>query len=456
MVAQEEVKEIEKLFDRLFPICRSITGPGLRETLDILSKYMPLEHFAVKTGTKVLNWVIPEEWRIYDAWLKGPDGEKIVDFKDNNLHILNYSTPIDKEIELNELKEHLHTVPHLPDAIPYVTSYYKRRWGFCLPHNKYTELKPGKYHAYINSELVNGELNYGHAILPGESDKEILISTYICHPSMANNELSGPIVATFLYNRIAKWKKRNFTYRFVFVPETIGSIAYLDRFGDKIKERIYSGLVLTCVGGKANLNYKLSRQEEAPIDKIIKHLFEYSEIEGSMRPFTPIFGSDERHYCSPGFNLPMGQMARLVYGYPQYHTSADDKGLMTIESLYNSINEVELILKALELDGYYINNYPYGEIKLDQHGLYPDINSRQYSNQFKDKVIQNRHQLNQLLTVLNYSDGVHSMREIVEKFNNITRRNDSILDFKFIIDILKEKGLLKGPYFKEEVKPIWK
>ncbi|TDX58936.1 DUF4910 domain-containing protein [Orenia marismortui] len=454
MKEEQEIKEIEKLFDRLFPINRSITGSGLRKSLAILNEYLPLERFSVKTGTKVLNWTIPEEWRIKEAWLRGPDGEKILDFKDHNLHLLNYSTAIDKNLELEELKEHLHTIASLPDAIPYVTSYYKKRWGFCLPYNKYKDLKEGQYHAYIDSELVEGELNYGHAILPGESDQEILISTYICHPSMANNELSGPLVATFLYNRLRKWKNRRFTYRFVFVPETIGAIAYLAKFGKELVERVYSGMVLTCIGGETNLNYKLSRDENNPIDNIVKHLFTNNDPEGSIRPFTPIYGSDERHYCSPGFNLPVGQMARLVYGYPEYHTSADNRDLISIESLYESVNEVEKVLRALELDGYYLNQFPYGEIKLDQHGLYPDINTRGIDNHFEGKLVRNRNQVNQILTILNYSDAKYSLREIAEKFNQLTRCNISLLELEEMVEILKEKGLLKGPYSKEEAKKI--
>ncbi|AGB42115.1 hypothetical protein Halha_2239 [Halobacteroides halobius DSM 5150] len=438
---------MNKLFDKLFPICRSITGSGLRKTLEILSEYIPLKKFNVKTGTQVLNWTIPKEWRVREAWLKGPDGKKIVDFNNHNLHLLNYSTPINKKLPLEELKDHLHTIPNQPDAIPYVTSYYKRRWGFCLRHSTYEHLKPGKYHAYIDSELVEGELNYGHAILPGESNKEILISSYICHPSMANNELSGPIVAAFLYNRLSNWSKRRFTYRFVFAPETIGAISYLDRFGKELQENLYSGLILNCIGGRSDLSYKLSRQENSPIDNIVKHLFNVDDNtpEGKIRSFTPIYGSDERQYCSPGFNLPIGQMARLVYGYSEYHTSLDNKELMTIEALHHSVNELEQIIKALELNGYYINQYPYGEVKLDQYDLYPDINSKRYEEHFKDKVIKNRNQLDQVLTILNYSDGLHSLYQIVEDYNY------NILELSHVIEILKSRGLLKGPYFKEEV-----
>ncbi|OCL27610.1 hypothetical protein U472_03390 [Orenia metallireducens] len=467
MVAQEEIKEIEKLFDRLFPICRSITGPGLRESLDILGEYIPLERFSVKTGTNLLNnWVVPEEWRIYEAWLKGPDGEKIVDFSDHNLHVVNYSIPVDKKLSLTELKDYLYTIPDLPEAIPYVTSYYKRRWGFCMRHKTYEKLKEGEYHAYINSELLDGQLDYGHAILPGQTDREILISTYLCHPSMANNELSGPLVATFLYNRLKKWQNRRFTYRFIFIPETIGAIAYLHRFGTNLKEKLYSGLVLTCLGGETRLNYKLTKRGDAPVDKVVKHFFKDKYLEnlnipnGHIRDFIPLYGSDERHYCSAGFNFPVGQMARLVYGYPEYHTSLDNKELITIKSLNQSINDIEKVLKGLELNGYYINQYPYGEIKLDQYNLYPNINFSKNGNKDKFNDIDiNGRQFSQILTLLSYADGTNSLIKIAEKneeWFKDKRFNWNILEFEYVINILKEKGLLKGPYFKEEVEPIWK
>ncbi|MCG8514477.1 MAG: DUF4910 domain-containing protein [Halanaerobiales bacterium] len=438
-----ELNELELLYDRLFPICRSITGPGLRETLAILSDYLPLESFSVKTGTKVLNWQVPQEWRINQAWLIGPDGSKIVDFKWNNLHILNYSQPVDRVLDLEELKKHLYTVPVQPEAVPYVTSYYQPRWGFCLAHHSFESLPHGEYHAYIDSQLIDGELNYAHAILPGESKQEILISTYVDHPSMANNELSGPITAAFLYQRLLGWPKRRFTYRFVFVPETIGTIAYLAHFGPELKEKIYSGLVLTCIGGKADLTYKLSRREDTPLDRIIRHLFSTEAISGRIRPFTPTHGSDERHYCSPGFNLPVGQLARL-WGYPEYHTSLDNKELITIESLQQSVDEIEKILRLFETDGYYLNKYPYGEIKLDQYNLYPDLNSRDMSDAFINKAVKDRNQLNQLLVVLNYADGENSLLDMAEKYNY------KIAELKYIVEILQEQKLLTGPFLKGE------
>lgn len=436
-----EYAEMDHLFDRLWPICRSITGPGLRETLTILSEYIPLEQFGVRSGSKLFDWEVPKEWHVTEAWLKGPDGQKIVDFKDSNLHIVNYSAPINQKLSLAELRKHIHTIPHLPEAVPYVTSYYKERWGFCMAHQVLENLADGEYHAYINSRFVDGELNYAHAILPGESKQEILISTYVCHPSLANNELSGPIVATYLYRRLAQWTKRRFTYRFVFAPETIGSIAYLHRFGSELKERLYTGLVLTCLGGQESLSFKASKREDAPINLIVNHLFNHSHLEGRIRPFTPTHGSDERQYCSPGFNLPVGQMARSVYGsYPGYHNSLDNKESMTISALLQSVDELEAVLKALELDGYYFNQFPYGEVKLDQYQLYPDLNGPSMRGRSHNDLADQRRQLNRILMILNYSDGEHTLSEIAEKCKC------SIFEMQPIIELLMEKGLLKGPF----------
>lgn len=444
MDKQQELLEMNRLFDQLFPICRSITGQGVRDTISLLSEQLPLELFGVPTGDQVFDWEIPEEWVIRDAWLKGPNGEIIAEFKKHNLHILNYSTPINEHISLAALKDHLYSLPGLPDAIPYVTSYYKRRWGFCISHEQLQQLEDGIYHAYIDSELKQGELNYAHAILPGTSEREILISTYICHPSMANNELSGPIVAAFLYNRISKWQNRRFTYRFVFVPETIGSIAYLHQFGKQMKERTHGGLVLTCLGGQEKLSYKLSRSGENPLDQIWQQMLALKQWEGSTRPFTPEFGSDERQYCSPGFNLPVGQMARSVYGnYPGYHNSLDTKESMTIESLQQSVDELETLLLINEAEGYYINRFPYGEVKLDKHGLYPDMNSPATRSFSSNEVMDSRTQLNRILMLLNYSDGRHTLLDIAK----LSRC--SITGLMPLVKHLIDKEILAGPFHEK-------
>lgn len=441
-MSDSEILQMDELFDRLFPICRSITGEGLRKTLSILSEYIPLEHFGVESGSKVFDWTIPKEWVIKDAVLKNPDGDIIANFKKNNLHVINYSGPVNEELELDDLQNHLHSIPDLPNAVPYVISYYKERWGFCISHEIRETLKPGKYYAVIDSEFIDGELNYSHCILPGQSKREFIISTYVCHPSMANNELSGPISSVFLYNRLAK-KQRRFTYRFIFLPETIGSISYLHRFGEEMRKNTYSGLVLTCLGGrKSSLSYKMSRKGDSPVDLMWKHLNDTDVINGRTREFTPEGGSDERQYCSPGFNLPVGQMARTVYGeYPGYHNSLDTKDEMTIESLHSSVNELEILIEAIEWDGYYVNTSPYGEVKLDKHGLYPDLNAVGVTKGLSSNNLNDqRAQLSRILNILNYSDGEHTLREIAIKCNS------SIIDLIPIVKLLLGKGLVTGPH----------
>jgi len=440
LTGANELEAMDKLFDRLFPITRSIAGPGVRQTLAILGEQVPLDVFGVPTGTRVFDWEIPREWHIEEAWIRDEEGRTVVDFRNHNLHVINFSTAVDRVMTLEELKPHLHTIPHMPDAIPYVTSYYKERWGFCLSHRQLEQLRPGSYHVCIRSKHVPGELNFGQAVLPGESEEEVLISTYICHPSMANNELSGPITAAFLYNRLNKWEKRRFTYRFVWLPETIGSIAYLSMFGDELKRKLVAGLVLTCLGGEAGLHYKKSRRGNAPLDRLIEHLFA-REIPGRTVPFTPTHGSDERQYNSPGFNLPVGQINRtLTPGFAGYHTSLDTKESMGIDKLLQSVNEIERILAAFEHDGFYINTQPFGEVKLDRHGLYPDMNSRMTARHSNNQLEDGRDQLKRILTILNYADGEHRLHEIADKCNS------SVTNLVPLVNLLMEKGLLRGPY----------
>ncbi|GIP19119.1 aminopeptidase [Paenibacillus montaniterrae] len=436
-----EREQMNTLFDRLFPLLRSITGEGLRETLSILSEHVPLEIEEVASGTKVFDWTIPKEWVLREAWIKNEAGQDIVNVKQSNLHILNYSEPVDKIVDLEELKQHVYTIPHLPHAIPYVTSYYKERWGFCMSHEQLSSLSEGSYHVYIDSEKIDGGLNYGQAVLPGRSEKEVLISTYVCHPSLANNELSGPIVAAFLYNRIKKWKDREFTYRFVFHPETIGSIAYLAKNGEHLRQHVYSGCVLTCLGGKDKpLNYKMARSTQAPLNRLLDYLVVHEKRGYTIRAFSPLNGSDERQFCSPGFNLPVGQFSRMVYGqYQGYHNSLDTKEAMTIEALQQSVDEIEEILKLQELDGKYINLKPFGEPMLSQYELYPDINSPTSWKESNSRVIDNRQMLNQILMTLNYGDGEHYLTDIAKKLNY------PLQDYELSTRKLIEVGLLQGP-----------
>lgn len=446
-----ELQQMDQLFDRLFPLFRSITGEGVRQTLDILGEYLPLTVEAVPSGTEVFDWTIPKEWVIREAWIKDSQGREIINITNSNLHVLNYSEPIDRIVSLSELKEHLFTIPHLPEAVPYVISYYKERWGFCMAHDQLTTLEEDQYHVYIDSEKIDGVLNYAEAILPGKSKKEILITSYICHPSMANNELSGPIVAAFLYNRLKNWEHREFTYRFVFHPETIGSIAYLAKNGAHLQEHLYSGMVLTCLGGKGRpLSYKRARKDKAPLNELVEFLVSKEKSEIVIRPFSPLNGSDERQYCSPGFNLPMGQFSRMVYGqYAGYHNSLDTKEEMTIEALLQSVNELEGILLLQELNGYYHNLKPFGEPKLGEYDLYPDLNSPLNRRGSTNTLMDNRQHLNQVLMILNYSDGEHSLVDIAAMMHY------PLSDYRVSIDKLKEVALIDGP-FRDKEGVAWK
>jgi len=436
-----ELQQMDQLFDRLFPLFRSITGEGVRQTLRILQEYIPLTIEEVPSGTEVFDWKIPKEWVIREAWIKDSQGNEIINITNSNLHVVNYSEPINKTVSLEELKQHVYTVPKLPDAIPYVISYYKERWGFCMSQQQLDSLKDGEYHVYIDSEKIDGVLNYAQAVLPGKSQQEVLITSYICHPSMANNELSGPIVAAFLYQRLKEWESREFTYRFVFHPETIGSIAFLSRYGEHLKEKLFSGIVLTCLGGKDKpLSYKMSRNEKAPLNDLVQHLVKFDKRNIDIRPFTPLNGSDERQYCSPGFNFSVGQFSRMIYGqYAGYHNSLDTKEEMTIEALLQSVDELEEILQLQELNGIYYNLKPFGEPHLGKYELYPDLNSRTNLGRSSNTLIDNRQHLNQVLMVLNYSDGKHAITDIASKMGYPLR------DYKLTIDRLKEVGLIDGP-----------
>ncbi|MCR8660534.1 DUF4910 domain-containing protein [Paenibacillus endoradicis] len=441
-----ELQQMDQLFDRLFPLFRSITGEGVRQTLGILGEYLPLTVEEVPTGTEVFDWTIPKEWVIREAWIKDSEGREIINIKNSNLHVLNYSEPIDRIVSLSELKEHVFTIPHLPDAVPYVISYYKERWGFCMSYDQLTTLEEGQYHVYIDSEKIDGVLNYAESILPGKSTKEVLITSYICHPSMANNELSGPIVAAFLYNRLKNWEQREFTYRFVFHPETIGSIAYLAKYGQHLHENMYSGMVLTCLGGKETpLSYKMARNDKTPMNELVQFLVKHEKRKMTIRPFTPLHGSDERQFCSPGFNLPMGQFSRMIYGnYAGYHNSLDTKETMTIEALLQSVDELEEILQLQELNGYYHNLKPFGEPKLSKYDLYPDINSPLSWRGSTTTLIDNRQHLNQVLMILNYSDGEHSLVDIA------TKMQYPLSNYQVSIDKLKEVKLIDGPFCNKE------
>lgn len=437
---ENERDVLDRLFEELFPITRSITGQGLKQSLEIIQKKIPLEICEVPSGTQVFDWKIPQEWRIYEAFLEGPDGQRYAEFSKSNLYVVNYSEPVDQHLQRSELHDHIYTNESVPDAIPYVTSYYNREWGFCLPHETYESLPEGEYHAYIDSEFVDGNLYYGHTTLEGETDEEVLLTSYLCHPSMANNELSGPLVLTALYNRIKQWENRHYTYRFVLAPETIGSLAYLSEYGQHLKQYMVAGAVLTCLGGpQDNLSYQFSRQGNSLLDATVENFRKHGEISIRPRPFTPTGGSDERQYCSPGFNLPVGQFARTVYGdYDGYHSSNDDKDFMTIRALVESAEQLDKIFQTLEYAESFLNTKPYGEPKLDNHNLYPTTNAPQTWDDSTDTIVNDDSKfLDAVLRVLNWSDGEHRMVDIGSEHGY------ALSELIPIIERLQGEGLLR-------------
>ena len=358
------------LAKELFPINRSLSGDGVRETLNILKREnKDLQIHSIKSGTKVFDWEVPDEWNCREAYIITPDGKKICDYNKNNLHLVQYSIPFEGEMSLEELNKHLYSLPHLPDAIPYVTSYYNRKWGFCISENERKKLKKGRYKVVIKSELKKGVINYADLIIPGKSKKEIMFSTYICHPSMANNELSGPVLATFLAKYLKK-KNNYYTYRFIFAPETIGSLIYLSRHLNYLKENVIAGFILTCVGDERNYSYLASRYGDTLADKVALNILE-NEIKDFKKYSYLDRGSDERQYCAPGIDLPVCSVMRTKYAeYPEYHTSLDDFNVVTAKGLEGAYNLYIKMIEVLE------NNFKYkvtvlGEPQLGKRGLYP-------------------------------------------------------------------------------------
>lgn len=358
----------------LFPINRSLTGDGVRKTLQYIKNIIPeMGIYEVPSGTKCFDWTIPQEWNCEDGYIIDPDGNKICDFRNNNLHIVGYSASIDREIEFEELMEHLYYIEDQPTAIPYITSYYSQRWGFCLSYNEFKKLKKGTYKVKINSELKYGNLTYGEVKIKGEIDKEIFLSTYVCHPSMANNELSGPVVTTALVNFIKTIRHRKYSYRIIFIPETIGSITYLSRNIDTMKKNIVAGFNLTTIGDDRSYSYIPTRYGNTLSDKVSKHILkniDYIEYSFLDR------GSDERQYCSPGVDLPVATICRTKYGaYPEYHTSLDDLTIISPKGLYGGYEKVRKAIELLENNNYYKVNV-LCEPQLGKRGLYPTISTK--------------------------------------------------------------------------------
>jgi aminopeptidase-like protein len=401
----ELAKNLERYFDRLWPICRSITGNGLRNSIDILSEIIPLTKHEIATGTAVFDWTIPKEWNIHNAYILCPDGRKIAQFEQNNLHIVSYSIPVNKKVSWNELLPHLHHIPEMPDAIPYMTSYYKENWGFCITHNEWKTLPhEGEYHVVIESTLEPGHLTYAECVLPGETTEEVLFSTYLCHPSMANNELSGPLAQAFLYDKIAAMPKRKYTYRFLFAPETIGVIAFLAKHGEHLKGHLKAGYVLTCCGDPGDFTFKRSKHRTSLADRAAEHILKYHYPKHKLIEFA-VGGSDERQYCSPGFNFPVGSLMRTPYQrYSQYHTSLDNKAFISFDALAETVEAYFSICRLLEVNATYTNRIAHCEPQLGKRGLYPS----------SVDPLFNREETHRLLHFLSFADGQKDLIEIAQ------------------------------------------
>ncbi len=416
-------REIHAFVREAYPICRSITGDGVRRTLELVKRHAPIEVREVASGTEVFDWTVPPEWNVRDAWVKDARGERVIDFRRHNLHLLNYSVPIHRTMPLAKLREHLFTLPEKPDLIPYRTSYYRERWGFCLAHRQLESLEEGDYEVFIDSTLEPGHLTWGELFLPGASEETVLVSTHLCHPSLANDNLSGIGVCAFLAAEVAKLERR-FSYRFLFIPGTIGSITWLAT-NDAAARRVRHGLVAANLG-HGDFHYKRSRKGGAEVDRAVARVLEDSGQPYEIEDFSP-YGYDERQYCSPGFDLAVGSLSRTPWGrYPEYHTSADNPDLVRPELLGASLERYLEVVRVLETDRRYRNLMPHCEPQLGKRGLYPSIGGA--AGQEKQLA---------LLWVLNQSDGGHSLLDVAERSG---MRYAAILE---AAEALLEAGLLE-------------
>lgn len=426
---------------QLYPFCRSITGNGLRETLQRVSAHIGLSTIEVPSGTEVLDWNIPREWNVRDAYVKNAEGKKLIDFQRSNLHLVSYSVPFKGRLSFRELRSHLFTIPDQPDWIPYRTSYYTESWGFCLSHNDLTQFTDDEaYEVVVDTSLADGSLTYGEAVVPGSTQDEVLISCHICHPSLCNDNLSGIALATLLAKYLRQRQNR-LSYRFLFIPGTIGSITWLHKNRDRLAN-LKHGLVITGVGDPGKLTYKRSRNGRAEIDQAFEHVLRHCATPSEVIDFIP-YGYDERQYCSPGFDLPVGRLSRTPHGeYPQYHTSADNLNFITADALRRSLEVVLQGVEVVEHNGRYLNRAPFGEPQLGRRGLYGATGG--YSKQSPSQMA--------VLWVLNLSDGQHSLLDVAER---------SGLEFgvlHYAAQALQEVGLLSempsGEVREPEISPF--
>lgn len=389
----------------LYPICRSITGAGVRATLAAIREHVPIELHEVPTGTPVFDWIVPREWNIRDAYVQNSRGEKIIDFKRSNLHVLNYGVPIRTTCSLRELRAHLFTLPEHPDWIPYVTSYYHERWGFCVPHRLYEQLEEDTYEVVIDASLEAGSLTYGEYYLQGERAEEVLLSTYVCHPSLCNDNLSGVVLLTFLARALRQQRRLKYSYRFLFLPETIGAIAWLAR-NERVVRNVRHGLVVTCVGDRGGITYQRTRGGSAEIDIVVERVLEESGDSYTVKDFFPCPRTDERQFSSPAFDLPVGVLTRTRPGaYPEYHTSADDLRFVSVPHLVDSLEKYLQVVFMLERNATYVNTNPKCEPQLGKRGLYRQIGAQ--DGWVPDETA--------LLATLNLADGRHSLLDIAKQ-----------------------------------------
>ncbi len=421
--------EMHEFIRELYPFCRSMTGNGVRETLRHINKRLPLEIHEVPSGTRAFDWTVPKEWNIRDAYVKNSQGERVIDFQHSNLHVVSYSAPVRRKMSREDLREHLFTLPDHPEWIPFRTSYYRENWGLCVSHAQLLTLTDPEYEVCIDSSLEDGSLTYGEYYLEGDTSDEVLISSHICHPSLCNDNLSGIALTTFLAQGLSRISRR-YSYRFLFVPSTIGSIVWLSR-NEAHVPNIKHGLVVACVGDPGRSTYKKSRRGDAPIDKAVMHVLRHSGQDYDIMDFVP-YGYDERQFCSPGFNLPVGCFTRTPHGcFPEYHTSADNLDFVQPQHLADSLSKIVSVVNVLEHNKIYLNQNPKCEPQLGKRGLYrgyPDGGSNDLA----------------LLWVLNLSDGDHSVLDIAERSG---MRFDTV---KAAADALLAHGLLRDGREKDE------